>query len=148
MIVNDAQVWLTAGDTDDYATPVTEADVALFALVTGDTHPLHLDPTYAASTQFARPTVPVGLITGLVEAALKQRLPGYRGIICRQILDFPTPAFVDDQVTVRITLTHIDTQSAVCQVNACTEGGVTVATGTVHLRIEPLPPLPLADDFL
>jgi acyl dehydratase len=131
-------------------------DVALFALITGDQHPLHLDQHYAAATRFGRRVVPAALISGIVEAALVATIPGFidgrsaedteiedteTGLVRHQTLEYPAPAFVDDEIMVTITVLATDPASATirCGIAATTQEGTLVARGETCLTIEHLP---------
>jgi 3-hydroxybutyryl-CoA dehydratase len=138
----------TVGQTDRYVRFVSDADVALFALVTGDEHPLHLDMDYATTTQFEKRIIPVGLLNGLIEAACAKTIPGYRGIFHRQTVEFPVPAYVDDEITVIITVTqvHPDAGRITCHIAVQRSDSVDVACGDAEFLLVDLPPLP--DDDL
>ena len=136
------------GFATTYTRTVTDADVALFALVTGDQNPLHLDADYAATTHYGRRTVPAMLIGGLVEAALVAALPGVTGVACKESLTFPGPAFIDEPITVTLTVQCLsaDGHLVTCAVEAADPQGKPVATGEVQCHIGDLPPAPLDAD--
>jgi hypothetical protein len=46
---------LTVGPTAQFSKTITEADILLFAAVTGDTNPMHLDAECAATSIFREP---------------------------------------------------------------------------------------------
>jgi 3-hydroxybutyryl-CoA dehydratase len=137
------------GQTDRYVRFVRDADVALFALVTGDEHPLHLNMDYTATTQFEQRIIPVGLLNGLIEAACAKTLPGYRGIFQRQSVEYPLPAFVDDEITVIITVSqvHHDTDRITCHIVVQRGDGADVACGDAEFRLLDLPPVPDDEDI-
>jgi 3-hydroxybutyryl-CoA dehydratase len=138
----------TPGETATYTRQVTDADVALFALITGDQHPLHLNQHYAAGTRFAQRIIPTTLIAGIVEAALATTIPGMCGVVQRQQLEFPALAYVDDAITVTITVLGVEATQAhmCCGINASNQNGETVARGEMRLAIEDLPAVGEDDD--
>ena len=133
---------LVVGQTATVTRAITDADVALFALITGDHHPLHLDAHYAQSTHYGQRIVPAALISGVIEAALAENLPGRQGMVRCKRLEFLTPMAVDETLTVIITLLSLapDEGRAHCAVVATQSDGAEVARGNVDLHIEDLPP--------
>ncbi|MCZ2720230.1 MaoC family dehydratase [Marinomonas sp. 15G1-11] len=89
---------------------VSKEDVHLFAQVTGDTNPVHLDDDYAATTSFGK-TIAHGMLTaGFISAAIGTKLPGPGCIYLEQSLKFRAPVFIGDSVTTRITVSDINTR--------------------------------------
>ena len=78
---------------------ITQADVTLFAGITGDFNPLHVDHAYAATTRFGQPVVHGALLAGLVSAVLGMHLPGPGALYASQSLAFRKPVFLGDTVT-------------------------------------------------
>jgi 3-hydroxybutyryl-CoA dehydratase len=132
---------LMVGQVATVARTISDADVALFALITGDHHPLHLDAHYADATHFGQRIVPAALVSGIIEAALAATIPGRYAIICGLSLAFVAPMPVEDTLTITITLTALDDAAAHahCGVVATRDDGAEVVRGTVTLHIEDLP---------
>lgn len=92
--IEDIQV----GMRDSFAKTVTEADIVLFAGVTGDTNPVHIDAEAAATTLFKQRIAHGMLSAGLVSAVLGTRLPGPGCIYLSQSLKFLAPVMIGDTV--------------------------------------------------
>ncbi len=122
---------MSVGRKATYTKTCTEADIQLFALVSGDVNPVHLDAAYAATTQF-RQRIAHGMYTGaLVSAALGITLPGPGTIYLGQELRFRAPVFIGDTITVELEVESIREDKAIVGLNCnCTkQDGTVVATG-------------------
>lgn len=95
---------LAIGDSASMVRIVGRDDIDLFAAVSGDTNPAHLDASFAAGDIFGH-VVAHGMWTGaLVSAALGTRLPGPGTIYLGQDLRFCKPVVPGDTVTVTVTV--------------------------------------------
>ena len=90
---------MAVGDTARFAKTVTQADVTLFAGLTGDFNPLHVDHAHAATTRFGQPVGHGALLAGLVSTVVGMQLPGPGALYASQRLDFKKPVFIGDTVT-------------------------------------------------
>ena len=90
---------LVIGDSDRFSKTVTDADVYLFAGVTGDLNPAHIDETYAQGTFFKTRIAHGMLSAGFISAVIGTRLPGPGTVYLRQTLDFLAPVRIGDTVT-------------------------------------------------
>ena len=86
---------------------VTTESVAIFADVSGDKNPIHLDPTYAAGTRFKRPIVHGALISSYFSAILGNILPGQGSIIMELNFKFLKPVFVGAEIKLEVVVTDI-----------------------------------------
>jgi len=68
---------LQPGDSFTFQRVISEKDVAMFAEVTGDDNPLHVDPEYAATTRFGKPIVHGVLLLGIISKVLGRDFPGH-----------------------------------------------------------------------
>src|SRR5260370_26254851 len=70
---------------------ITEDDIRLFAMVSGDHNPIHLDAEYAARSLFVKRIAHGFLLGSLISAVLRTDLPGPRSIYLGQTLRFLAP---------------------------------------------------------
>ncbi len=75
------------GDSAEFAKTVSESDVYLYAGVTGDFNPAHINGAYAQKTFFKTRIAHGMLIAGLISAVGGNMLPGPGAIYVRQELD-------------------------------------------------------------
>jgi 3-hydroxybutyryl-CoA dehydratase len=96
------------GQRASFSKTVTEADLALFVAVTGDTNPLHCDATFAGRT-FFRGRIAHGLLSGsLVSTVIGTLLPGTGAIYRSQRFEFLRPVRVGDTLTAWVEVTAVD----------------------------------------
>ncbi len=93
---------LNIGDSARFSKTVTEADVVLFAGVTGDLNPAHIDESYAQGTFFKTRIAHGMLSAGFVSAVIGTRLPGPGTIYLHQSLNFLAPVAIGDTVTAMV----------------------------------------------
>jgi 3-hydroxybutyryl-CoA dehydratase len=98
---------LKVGDSASFSKTVTAADIDLFAQVTGDTNPVHLDEAYAAKTMFKGRIAHGMLSAGFISTVLGTRLPGPGAIYLKQELTFRAPVKIGDTVTATATVTEV-----------------------------------------
>ncbi len=90
---------ISVGDTARFTKTITQADVTLFAGITGDFNPLHVDHAYAAASRFGQPVVHGALLVGLVSTVVGMQLPGPGALYVSQSLAFKKPVFIGDTIT-------------------------------------------------
>ncbi|WP_462379262.1 MaoC family dehydratase [Pseudomonas sp. Marseille-QA0892] len=102
LVTNIPYEQLTVGQFVVVERRVEERDVLLFAAVSGDNNPVHLDAEFAAGTLF-KERIAHGMFTGaLISAAIACNLPGPGTIYLGQHLDFAKPVKLGDTLSVRI----------------------------------------------
>jgi 3-hydroxybutyryl-CoA dehydratase len=87
------------GDTATFSKTITDADVLLFAAVSGDNYPLHVDEEYAKTTRFGRRAVHGMLSASLASTVVGLMLQKPGGIYVEQALRFRRPVFLGDTLT-------------------------------------------------
>ena len=89
----------TIGTVETITRTITDADVLMFANLTGDHNPVHLNAEYAATTRFREPIAHGILTSGLISAVIGTKLPGLGAIYLNQTLKFMAPVFHGDTIT-------------------------------------------------
>lgn len=98
---------LIVGMVGTYARTVTEHDLILFADVSGDANPVHLDAAYAADTIFKQRIAHGMLSAGYLSSVFGMVLPGPGAIYVTQTLNFRAPVFIGHRVLSRAVLTEL-----------------------------------------
>lgn len=114
---------LAIGQTATIAKTITEADILLFAAISLDTNPVHLNAEAAAASPFKQRIAHGMLSAGLISAILGTKLPGPGTIYLSQSLRFRAPVHIGDTVTATAEVTALDparrraTLKTTCTVN-------------------------------
>lgn len=129
---------LTVGMTDSYGKTVTDADVVIFAGVSGDINPVHLNQEFALDTMF-KGRIAHGMLTAsFISTVLGTRLPGPGCIYVNQNLRFLAPVKAGDTVTARATVTRIDRDRKMVDLKTvCTVAGRVVIDGEATVMVPP-----------
>lgn len=99
---------LKVGDSAEMSKTVSETDIYLFAGITGDFNPAHVDEEYARKTFFGT-RIAHGLLTaGFISAVMGCRLPGPGAVYMRQELSFIGPVRIGDTITARVEVLEVD----------------------------------------
>jgi 3-hydroxybutyryl-CoA dehydratase len=98
---------LHVGDMAEFAKTISESDIYLYAGITGDFNPAHINEAYAAKTFFKTRIAHGMLPAGFISAILGNQLPGPGTIYIRQELIFVNPVRIGETVTARAEITEI-----------------------------------------
>ena len=93
---------LELGQSAEFGKTISSEDVALFAQITGDFNPVHLDEAAAAKSLFGGRIAHGMLTAGLISATLAGKLPGPGSVYLSQTLRFTAPVRIGDTVTARV----------------------------------------------
>lgn len=114
---------------------LSEEDVILFALATGDVNPAHIDPEFSARDLFHRIIAHGMWSGGLISAVLGTKLPGPGTIYLGQELSFLAPVAPGDTITAEVTVTAKSPPDHVTLDCRCTnQEGTLVVTGTARVK--------------
>jgi 3-hydroxybutyryl-CoA dehydratase len=95
------------GDTAEFAKTVTESDIYLYAGVTGDFNPAHINEDYAKKTFFKTRIAHGMLSAGFISTVIGNKLPGTGTIYVTQNLKFLAPVRIGDTITARVEIVDI-----------------------------------------
>ncbi len=98
---------IAAGQAAEFSKTVTEADVVLFAGITGDFNPAHVDAVAAAEGRFGERIAHGMLTASFISTVLGTRLPGPGAIYLSQSLRFLRPVKLGDTVTARAEVAEV-----------------------------------------
>jgi 3-hydroxybutyryl-CoA dehydratase len=87
---------------------VTDRDIEMFAEVSTDHNPVHLNEDYANETIFGGRIAHGMLTAGLISAVIGEQLPGHGTVYLGQTLKFLRPVRPGDQVTAQVEVIDID----------------------------------------
>ena len=87
---------------------VTDHDIEIFAEVSTDHNPIHLDDSYANNTIFGGRIAHGMLTAGLISAVIGEQLPGHGTVYLGQTLKFLGPVRPGDRVTAQVEVVEID----------------------------------------
>src|SRR5690606_18645877 len=87
---------------------VTDEDIEMFAKVSTDRNPVHLDEAYAQDTIFEGRIAHGMLTAGLISAVIGEQLPGHGTVYLGQTLKFMAPVRPGDLVRAEVTVEAID----------------------------------------
>ena len=93
---------LELGQSAEFVKTISSEDVSLFAQVTGDFNPVHLDEAEATKSVFGGRVAHGMLTAGLISATLAGKLPGPGSVYLSQTLRFTAPVRIGDTVTARV----------------------------------------------
>ncbi|EGD52800.1 MaoC family dehydratase [Thermoanaerobacter thermohydrosulfuricus] len=98
---------LKIGDKDYFEKTITETDVYLYAGITGDFNPAHINQVASEKTMF-KGRIAHGMLTaGLISAVLGTKLPGPGTIYLGQELKFTKPVRIGDTIKAEVEVVEI-----------------------------------------
>ena len=131
---------LSVGMSDVFAKTVSEADIVLFAGVSGDTNPVHINQQFAEATPFKGRIAHGILSASFISTVLGTRLPGPGAIYVSQNLRFRAPVKAGDTVVARATVKEIHAERRrVVLTTVCTVGDTVVIDGEAVTMVDNRP---------
>ncbi|MBC7341488.1 MAG: MaoC family dehydratase [Clostridia bacterium] len=119
---------------------ISESDVYLYAGITGDFHPNHVNEQYASTKMFKHRVVHGALLIGFMSAATTQlrdvlEPPGY--MAQEYQAKFVAPVYFGDTVTVTLTVAEIlaERRKVIMKAEITNQDGTTVAQGSATVKV-------------
>ncbi|MEW5960609.1 MAG: MaoC family dehydratase [Chloroflexota bacterium] len=106
---------ILVGQVETLKRVFSQEDFNRFAVLSGDDNPIHVDPAFSARTTFGKTVAHGMLLYGVVCTVLGTRLPGPGTVQLEQELMFPTPTYVDEEVTVQVEVTAVQPEKALAE---------------------------------
>lgn len=121
---------LKVGMSASFAKTITEADIVLFAAASGDNNAVHINETFAQTTQFKGRIAHGMLSASVISATIAGRLPGAGTVYLGQNLRFKAPVRPGDTVHATVTVKEIlHEKRRVALTTTCTVAGKVVIDG-------------------
>lgn len=131
-------------------------DIKLFAALSGDLNPLHLDEDYAATTAFGKPIAHGMLCGALISATVAMNFPGPGSIYRSQTIRFTKPVYIGDTLTIDLSVTEKQDRSKLVTIKcvitnqhnkivASGDAGVIAPTEKLTIQTATLPAVSLGE---
>lgn len=101
---------IEVGEAAEISKTISETDVYLYAGISGDFNPAHINEVYAGKTFFKTRIAHGMLPAGFISAILGTKLPGPGTIYIKQELEFLAPVHIGDTITARAEVVEIITE--------------------------------------
>jgi 3-hydroxybutyryl-CoA dehydratase len=127
---------LEEGMSAAFGKTITDADILMFAGISGDTNPVHLNEEFAAGTAFQGRIAHGMLTASLISTVLGTKLPGPGCIYLNQTLKFVAPVRSGDTVRAEVTIKSVDRERRRCVFETlCKVGGKNVLEGEAIMMV-------------
>jgi 3-hydroxybutyryl-CoA dehydratase len=101
---------IKTGDSAEFGKTISESDIYLYAGLTGDFNPAHVNEVYAQKT-FFKTRIAHGMLTaGFISAVIANQLPGPGTIYIKQDLNFLAPVHIGDTITAKVEVFEVLTE--------------------------------------
>lgn len=130
---------LSIGDSEQFSKTIAESDIYLFAGITGDLNPAHINEEHAKNTRFEKRIAHGILVGGLISTVIGMKLPGPGSIYREQQYKFLAPVFIGDTITAKVEVLELipEKNKIVLQTTCTNQDGKLVIDGSAVIH----PPL-------
>jgi 3-hydroxybutyryl-CoA dehydratase len=127
---------LAVGESAEFAKTISESDVYLFAGITGDLNPVHVDEEFAKTTRFGARVAHGPLTFSLCAGILGTELPGVGTIAVTNEVAFEAPVYIGDTIRVRVEIAELDQDRNRCTTDVVwhNQDGKQVASGRMVVK--------------
>ncbi len=127
---------LQIGQSASLGKTITEADILLYAAVSTDTNPIHIDADAGKQSIFGERIAHGMLTAGLISAVLGTKLPGPGSLYMRQSLRFAAPVKIGDTVRAMVTVTALNVEKKRATLSTvCTVRDEVVIDGEAYVQV-------------
>ena len=128
---------LHIGQKIEFTEVISESMVEKFAKLSGDYNPHHMDESYAEKTRFKKRVCHGMLLASLFSRLTGMYLPGKGSLFFSQSLNFISPAFIDDKVTVEGEIVKISRSTGIVTIKTIIkkENNIRLITGDAKVII-------------
>ena len=115
---------------------ITAEDIDLFAHVSTDKNPIHIDEEYAARTPFGGRVAHGIMVASMISAVLGNDLPGHGSIYLGQTLKFLAPVRIGDTITITVEVISLreDKHIITLRTDCTNQEGILVLTGEATIK--------------
>ena len=128
---------LHIGQKIEFTEVISESMVEKFAKLSGDYNPHHMDESYAEKTRFKKRVCHGMLLASLFSRLIGMYLPGKGSLYFSQSLNFISPAFIDDKVTVEVEIVKISRSTGIITLKTIItkENNIELVTGEAKVVV-------------
>ena len=131
---------LKEGMTEVFGKTITDADIMMFAGISGDINPIHLNHEFARETMFEGRIVHGMLTASFISTVIGTKLPGPGCIYVNQSLRFRAPVKAGDTVAARVTVKKLIPDKNFAElVTVCMIGDIVVIDGDATVMVPSRP---------
>lgn len=127
---------LKIGQEEILAKTITEADIILFAGLTGDNNPVHTSDDFASKTIFKKKVAHGFLTASLISNVIGTKLPGPGSIYIKQSLSFLAPVYCGDNIIVRVIVKEVNSKNNRVKLSTfCEKNGKKILDGEAEILV-------------
>ncbi len=122
---------ITLEESASFSKTIKDSDICLFAGLTGDYNPLHLNEQFAQNSSHGKPVAHNGMILGLISPVIGMILPGIGSSVLETTCRHNAPVYPGDTITASATVVEIDKKQNLLKMKLSwvNQEGLEVASG-------------------